>query len=434
MLNIVTMYCIVWCIALHVKDKIIVFANQHQTFHGLKFAPIMSLAMSRRIYLDAHATTPVDPAVVAAMLPFMNGLYGNPASEQHSSGREAALAVATARGRVAALIGAESEEIVFTGGATESNNLAIQGSVLIERAASCRVVTTACEHSSVLDPLHALSRHGLETEMLPVDQGGRVDPQALKEALRTKTTLVSLMAANNEVGTVHPISTLAVLTRDQNVLFHCDAAQAVGHIPVDVKLWSVDFLSLSAHKFYGPKGMGALFVRGGVAGSSLRPILHGGGQEDGLRAGTLNVPGIVGLGEACRLAAMRMQDDGRRVASLRDRLQAHLLTRIDGASVNGDQEARLPHNLNISLPGVDGRALARALAGIAISTGAACTAAQDKPSHVLLAMGLSPQRARGTLRFGLTRHTTAAEVDEAADAVVSAAIRLRDGGAGPPAA
>ncbi len=364
--------------------------------------------MSRRIYLDAHATTPVDPAVVAAMLPFMNGFYGNPAGEQHLFGREAAQAVATARAHVAKLIGAESEEIIFTGSATESNNLAIQGSVMPERASSSRVVTTACEHSSVLDPIHVLSRHGAEMEILPVDNRGRVAPQDLKEALHTKTTLISLMAANNEVGTLHPISTLAALADEQNVLFHCDAAQAVGHIPVDVKQWGVDFLSLSAHKFYGPKGMGALYLRGGVAGSSLRPILHGGGHEDGLRAGTLNVPGIVGLGEACRLAAARLQADSRRVAPLRNRLQTHLLNRFEGAMVNGDLEARLPHNLSISLPGVDGRALAEALDGIAVSTGAACAAAQDKPSNVLLALGLSPDRVLGTLRFGLTRNTTAA--------------------------
>jgi len=381
--------------------------------------------MSRRIYLDAHATTPVDAEVVAAMLPFMNGFFGNPAGGQHIFGREAAAAVAHARAQVAGLIGAGSCEIIFTSGATESNNMAIQGSVIPERAASCRVVTAASEHISVLDPVRALSRLGADIETLPVDRRGRVNPQVLKAALREPTTLVSLMAANNEVGTLHPIATLAAMARAQNALVHCDAAQAVGHIPVDVKRWDVDFLSLSAHKFYGPKGVGALYVRGGVAGSSLRPVLHGGGHEDGLRAGTLNVPGIVGLGEACRLAAGRLKDDGRRVARLRDQLQRKLLEMIHGATVNGDQEARLPHNLNISLPGVDGRALAEALDGIAISTGAACTAAQEKPSHVLLAMGLSPEQALESLRFGLTRHTTAAEVDEAADAVVRAADRLR---------
>jgi len=381
--------------------------------------------MPRRIYLDAHATTPVDPAVVTAMLPFMNDFYGNPAGEQHIFGREAAQAVAIARTHVAEFIGAESEEIIFTGSATESNNLAIQGSVMPERTSSSRIVTCLTEHSSILDPIHTLSRRGAHIEILPVDSGGRVAPQALREALRTRTTLVSLMAANNEVGTLHAIPTLAAIAREQNVLFHCDAAQAVGHIPVDVKKWDVDLLSLSAHKFYGPKGMGALYVRGGVAGSSLRPILHGGGHEDGLRAGTLNVPGIVGLGEACRLAASRLHVDSRRMASLRDRLQSQLLDRIEGATVNGDQEARLPHNLNISLPGTNGRALAEALDGIAVSTGAACAAGQDKPSHVLLAMGLSPDRALGTLRFGLTRHTTAAEIDEVAAAVVRVATQLR---------
>ncbi len=376
------------------------------------------LKMPRRIYLDAHATTPADPGVVAAMLPFMNGCFANPASETHDAGRQAAAAVARARRQVADLIGAAPEEVFFTSGATESNNLAIQGSLPDTRPTGARALTLATEHSAVLDPLHALQRHGTQVTVMEVTAQGHADPAAWEQQCARQPQLVSVMLANNEVGTIHPVSALARVARRHGAMVHCDGAQAVGHIPVDTGSLGVDLLSFSAHKFYGPKGVGALYVRGGIAGSALRPLLLGGGQEEGLRSGTLNVPGIVGMGRACRLAAVRMAGDMPRLQELRDRLEAALMAAIPGARVNGDRESRLPHNLSLTLPGVDAARLAAALPSVELSTGAACAARPGKPSHVLAALGLTASESAATLRFGLTRHLGEAEIDEAADQVL----------------
>jgi cysteine desulfurase len=381
--------------------------------------------MPRRLYLDAHATTPADPEVVAAMLPFFNGMPGNPASPHHIFGRDAATAVQQAREQVARLIGASAPEILFTSGATESNNLVIQGAATRSLAGGAQLITAATEHSSVLDPCQAMARRGAHLSVLPVDGAGHLSSAALEQALTTPTGLVTLMAANNEIGTLHAMPEIAALTRSREILLHTDAAQAVGLIPVDVEAWGVDFLSLSGHKFYGPKGAGALYVRGGTAGAEITPVVHGGGQEDGLRPGTMNVPAIVGLGEACRLAESRLAVDGPRLAMLRDRLQARLLAGLDGVTVNGDEDSRLPHNLNITIPGIDGRCLAAEVDHLALSTGSACASALPKPSHVLLALGLSREAADSSIRFGLLRSTQPGEIDEAADRVISAVERIR---------
>lgn len=382
--------------------------------------------MSRRIYLDAHATTPADPEVVAAMLPFMNGIFANPSSTQHAGGRDAAAAVAMARSQVADLIGASPEEIVFTSGATESNNLAIHGSVPGWGSHPGQVVTAATEHSAVLDPVHALARYGHRVDVLPVSRDGMLRPEELAGVLQENILMTSVMAANNEVGTLQPVAALAAVAHDAGAIVHCDAAQAVGHIPVDTGTLGVDLLSFSAHKFYGPKGVGALYVRGGMAGSALRPLVYGGGHEDGLRAGTLNVPAIIGMGLACKLAARRMHEDAQRLSRLRDALQETLLEQVEGATVNGAATARLPHNLNITLPGVDAGRLAASLQNVEVTTGAACAAGAGRPSHVLSALGLSPAAAASTLRFGLTRHCSQRDIQEAAAEVTAAWRRLRE--------
>ena len=381
--------------------------------------------MPRRLYLDAHATTPADPEVVAAMLPFFNGMHGNPASPHHIQGSEVAAAVHKARESVARLIGASAHEILFTSGTTESNNLVIQGAAAHSLTAGAQVVTAATEHSSVIDPCQAMARRGAQLCILPVDECGRLQSTDLEESLAVPTGLVTLMAANNEVGTLHSMPEIAALTGPRRVLLHTDAAQAVGHIPVDVEAWGVDFLSLSGHKFYGPKGAGALYIRGGTSGAELTPVLHGGGQEDGLRPGTLNVPAIVGLGKACRLAEGRLATDAPRLAILRDRLQGRLAAGLEGVVVNGAEDARLPHNLNIPIPGVHGSRLATEVEHLALSTGSACASALTKPSHVLLALGLSREAADCSIRFGLLRNAQASEIDEAADRVISAVNRVR---------
>jgi cysteine desulfurase len=381
--------------------------------------------MSRRLYLDAHATTPADPQVVAAMLPFFNGTHGNPASHHHLYGEEAGVAVQEARNHVARLIGASAQEILFTSGATESNNMVIQGVAVTAMTSGAQLVTAATEHSSVLDPCQAVARRGASLKILPVDRDGHLLTGELEEATTGATGLVTLMAANNEIGTLHSLADIGRVARSQGFLLHTDAAQAVGHIPVDVSAWGVDFLSLSGHKFYGPKGAGALFIRGGTAGAPLTPVIHGGGQEDGLRPGTLNVPAIVGLGEASRLARQRLSHDGQHLTALRDRLQSRLLHELASARVNGDQKARLPHNLSITIPGINGSHLATEVKRLAMSTGSACASALPKPSHVLLALGMNREAAESTVRFGLVRSTRPEDIDDAAERIVAAAKTLR---------
>ena len=369
---------------------------------------------ARRIYLDHHATTPVDPAVVRAMLPYFGERYGNPSSRAHAFGQEAYAAVERAREQLAALIGAQADEIVFTSGATESDNLAVRGLARSASVSGRHLVISAIEHPAVLEPARSLERAGFEVTRVGVGPEGLVSVADVAAALRPDTVLVSVMAANNEVGTLQPVAEIGALCRERGIPFHSDAVQALGRVPVDVAAWSVDLLSLSAHKVYGPKGVGALYLRRGRRPRlKLEPQAEGGGQERGLRSGTLNVPGIVGFGEAARLAALALRSgEPERLRTLRDRLLAGLLTRIPGLQVNGALEPRLPGNTHVSIAGVEAETLILALGGgVALSSGAACAEASGKGSHVLRAMGLPDEQVFTSLRFGLGRYNTEAEVD-----------------------
>ncbi len=362
------------------------------------------------IYLDHHATTPVDRRVLEAMLPFFTERFGNASSRQHRFGWEANDAVERARKQVAALVGAGTKEIVFTSGATEANNLAIKGAAEATRDKGDHIVTVATEHKAVLDPCNRLEQRGWRVSVLPVGPDGLVDLRAVDKAVTGRTTLVSVMAAHNEIGVLQPIREIAAIAHAKGALVHTDAVQAAGKVPVDVEALDVDLLSMTAHKMYGPKGAGALFVRRGLQ-ANLTPQIDGGGQERGLRAGTLNVPGIVGFGAAAEIARAEMPGESKRLAALRDRLLDRLREVVEDVTVNGSLTARLPGNLNVSFARVDGEALLVSLEGVAVSSGAACTAAE--PSHVLLALGLSKESALASLRFGLGRWTTEAEIDEA---------------------
>jgi len=390
--------------------------------------------MPARIYLDHHATTPVDPGVLAAMLPFFTERFGNPSSRQHAFGQEAWAAVEEARAQVAGLVGAEPGDIVFTSGATESNNLALRGAARALAGAGRHVVTSAIEHPAVLEPLRTLEREGFTVTRVGVAADGLVDAGAVIEALRPDTFLVSLMAANNEVGTVQPVEEVGAACRERGIVFHCDAVQALGRLPVDVESWSADLVSLSAHKVYGPKGVGALYVR-----KARRPRLRlqaqneGGGQEKGLRSGTLNVPGIVGFGAAAARAARALQEgEAAAVGALRDRLRARLEARVDGVSVNGARAPRLSGNLHVSIERAEAETLILALGGrVALSSGAACAESEGKGSHVLRAMGLSDERIYTALRFGVGRYNTAAEIDDAVEALGEAVADARARAAAP---
>ncbi len=370
--------------------------------------------MRRPIYLDHHATTPVDPRVLEAMLPWFGPRFGNAASRTHRFGWEAEKAVELARRRIAELAGATPREIVFTSGATESNNLAIKGT------GARHIVTLSTEHRAVLDPLKRL---GCPAAILTPRADGRIDLDALRDAIRPDTGLVSIMAANNEIGTVQPLAEIGAICRERGVLFHCDAAQAFGKIPLDVEAAGIDLLSISAHKIYGPKGVGALYVRRRVR---LAPQIDGGGHEFGMRSGTLNVPGIVGFGEACAIAAAEMESDAARIGALRDRLQRMLEASAGGIRVNGSIEHRLPGNLNVSFCGVDAEALLMSMPELALSTGSACSSGAAEPSHVLRAIGLSEELARSAVRFGLGRFNSEGEIDYAAGRICEAVTRLRN--------
>jgi cysteine desulfurase len=374
------------------------------------------------IYLDHHATTPVDRRVLDAMLPFFSERFGNAASRQHRFGWEANDAVERARKQVAALIGSSTKEIVFTSGATEANNLAIKGTAEAARAKGDHIVTLATEHKAVLDPCKRLEERGWRVTVLPVQRDGLVDLSELENAVTDRTALVSVMAAHNEIGVLQPIREIAAVAHSKGALVHTDAVQAVGKVPVDVEDLGVDLLSMTAHKIYGPKGVGALFVRRRLP-VNLMPQIDGGGQERGLRSGTLNVPGIVGLGAAADIARAEMAVEAKRLAVLRDRLLERLRAVVVGVTVNGSLDARLPGNLNVSFPRVDGEALLVSLEGVAVSSGAACTAAE--PSHALLALGLPKDRALASLRFGLGRWTTEAEIDQAGQLVGEVVAQLR---------
>jgi cysteine desulfurase len=383
----------------------------------------------RCIYLDHHATTPVDPRVLDAMLPYFTARPGNAASRSHSFGWEASSAVERARGQIARLAGAEPRDIVFTSGATESNNLALQGATFAKGAAfaagapdgtRAHLVTMATEHKAVLDTVRHLEATGLRTTILPPEPDGRLDLDRLRAAILPETILVSVMCANNEIGALQPVAAIGAICRERGVLFHCDAAQAFGKIPIDVKADAIDLLSVSAHKMYGPKGIGALYVRRGV---KLAPQIYGGGHENGLRSGTLNVPGIVGFGAACELAADEMEPDALRIRALRDRL-CSLIQTVGGVRVNGGLEHRLPGNLNVSFAGVDGDALLTAIPEIAVSAGSACTSGSDA-SYVLEALGTPSEFRDCTVRFGIGRGNTAEEIDYAGARVCAAVAELR---------
>ncbi len=383
-------------------------------------------AVSRVVYLDNHATTPVDPRVLEAMLPYFSERFGNAASRSHRFGWQAEEAVETARGQIAALIGAQPRDVIFTSGATESDNLAIKGVVEFLAERGEHVITAVTEHNAVLDPCRALERAGrARLTVLPVDRTGQVDPDAVCAALTPRTVLISLMHANNEIGTLHPIATVGRIAKQAGVLFHCDAAQSVGKVPVDVEALGVDLLSLTAHKLYGPKGIGALWVRGRNPRVRLAAQMHGGGHERGMRSGTLNVPGIVGFGAACAIAAGEMGAEGARVARLRERLWRGLAARLEAITVHGHAEERLPGNLNVGFTGIDGDSLMAALPDVAVSSGSACTSATLEPSHVLRAVGLDDEAAHGAIRFGLGRFNTDADVDYAVERVAQEVTRLR---------
>jgi len=379
------------------------------------------------LYLDYHATTPVDPRVLADMLPYFSEQFGNPHSKQHAWGWEARDAVEAARAQVGALINAGAGEITFTSGATESSNLALRGAMDARRDVGNHVITVATEHKSVLDVCKQFGGRDCQVTVLGVSSDGLVDPDELKRALTPRTVLVSVMAANNEIGTLQPMAEIGAIVREHGALLHTDAAQAAGKIPLDVRAMNIDLLSLTAHKFYGPKGCGALFVRRMKPRLSLTPLVAGGGQEDGLRSGTLNVPGIVGLGRAAEICRQEMPEESARLAGLRDRLLQGLRERLQDVRVNGTLERRLPHNLHVSFDGVEGEALLMALGDLAVSTGSACSSGSQAPSHVLQAIGATSSRAGASIRFGLGRTTTPDEIDFAIDRVSTVVSALRSG-------
>jgi cysteine desulfurase len=381
--------------------------------------------MRRSVYLDCQATTPVDPRVLDAMLPYFRERFGNAASRGHRFGWEAEKAVDRARRQVAELAGADPREIVFTSGATESNNLALKGAAEACRGRGDRLVTVATEHRAVLDPLRHLQRTGWRLTVLDPGPDGRLDPDRLAAAIEPTTALASVMHANNEIGVVQPIAAIGALCRQHGVLFHCDAAQSFGKIPFDVDAAAVDLASVTAHKICGPKGVGALYVRRRERRVELAAQMDGGGHEAGMRSGTLNVPGIVGFGAACAIAAEEMAEESKRVARLRDRVLGRLSGALEGIAVNGSLESRLPGNLNVRFEGIDASTLVSALPDVAVSTGSACSSATPEPSHVLRAIGLSVAEARSSIRFGLGRFHNEDDIDFAAGRVIEEVTRLR---------
>lgn len=379
------------------------------------------------IYLDHHATTPVDERVLAAMLPYFTKHFGNASSRAHAHGRRALEGVDAARAQVADLIGATPQELVFTSGATESDNLAVLGTALGRAADGKHVVSVCTEHKAILDSLSALEERGWRVTRLPVGADGAVSMDRLEASLSNDTTLVSVMLSNNEVGVVQDLSAVAALTEPRGITLHCDAAQGLGYLPLSVQELPVDLVSMSAHKMYGPKGVGALYVRRSLQARGLpKPQMHGGGHQLGFRSGTLDVPGIVGMGVAAELMRKHGADEGVRLTGLRDDLEAQLLERLDEVRVNGSTTRRHPGNSNLSFGYVDGAALLLAVCETAsVSSGAACSSATPEPSYVLDAMGVDPDWAKASIRFGLGRSTTAEDVSRVADAVVAAVTKLR---------
>ncbi|MFK7820948.1 MAG: cysteine desulfurase family protein [Planctomycetaceae bacterium] len=376
------------------------------------------------VYLDNNATTPIDPQVLEAMLPFFTTHFANAASTSHSMGLDVSDAVENAREQIAHSIGASLREVIFTSGATESNNLAIKG-VLRRAGRGSHVIVNAAEHKAVLDPVARLRREGFEVTVLPVDENACVSIDSVSAAIRPNTVLVSAMFANNEVGSINPVAEIGSLCREQDVLFHCDAAQALGKVSFDLESLNVDLLSLSAHKVYGPKGVGVLYVRDREPAVPIEPLMHGGGHEDGLRSGTLPAPLIVGFGEAAALAARSGESDAQQVQSMRDALWLALTTAFDDLILNGDSKNRLAGTLNFSVPDVDGDVLLSNIEGIAVSSGSACTTAEPEPSHVLRAMGRSSDLARASLRVSFGRFNRPEDVDVAAAAITKAIEETR---------
>jgi cysteine desulfurase len=388
------------------------------------------------IYLDNHATTPMDPRVLEEMLPYFIEKFGNAASRNHCFGWAAEEAVETARERVAKLIGATTKEIVFTSGATESDNLAIKGAVAMYREEGDHIITAVTEHKAVLDTCKHLEKNGHRVTYLPVQKDGLIDLEDLQRALDgktrdgktqdDKTILVSIMSANNEIGVLQPIAEIGRLCRERGVIFHTDAAQSIGKMPINVDKQNIDLMSIAGHKLYGPKGVGALYVRNKNPRLRLSALLDGGGHERGMRSGTLNVPGIVGLGKACAIAQEEMLKESCHLAGKRNRLRDRIMSRLDEVTINGSMEHRLAGNLNLSFAHVDGEALMMALNDIALSSGSACTTAAIEPSHVLRAIGVSDDLAHSSIRFGIGRFNTDAEVDYVADRIVETITQLRE--------
>src|ERR1700683_509371 len=378
------------------------------------------------IYMDDHATTAMDPRVLEAMIPYFTAKFGNAASRNHSFGWEAEQAANHAREQIAKLIGATAKEIIFTSGATESNNLAIKGIAEMYRERGNHIITQVTEHKAVLDTCKRLEKYGYRVTYLPVKADGLIDLEDLKRAMDDKTILVSIMAANNEIGVLQPIREIGKVFHEQGVIFHTDATQAIGKVPVDVNKQNIDLMSISAHKMYGPKGVGALYVRRKNPRVQISAIIDGGGHERGMRSGTLNVPGIVGLGKACAIALEEMAQESCKLAGMRNRLRDKIMGRLDEVYINGSLGDRLAHNLNISFAYVEGESLLMGINDIAVSSGSACTSATLEPSYVLKALGTGDDLAHSSIRFGLGRFNTEAEVDYVAAKVIDVVKKLRD--------
>ena len=378
------------------------------------------------IYMDYHATTPVDPRVLDAMLPYFTSAFGNAASRNHPFGWEAEEAVEKARKLVAELIGANAKEIVFTSGATESDNLAIKGAAAMYREKGNHLITCVTEHKAVIDTCKRLEKEGYRVTYLPVEKDGRISLDALKAAITDKTILITIMAANNEIGVLQPVAEIGAIAKEKGILFHTDAVQAAGKVPFNVNELKVDMASLSAHKMYGPKGVGALYVRRRNPRVLLAPLIDGGGHERGMRSGTLNVTGIVGFGKAAELCRQEMAAETERLRTLRDRLNDKLHEQLDELYINGSMTHRLPHSLNISFAYVEGESLLMGINDVAVSSGSACTSASLEPSYVLKALGAGDDLAHSSIRFGLGRWTTEEEVDYVADKLTQVVSRLRD--------
>ena len=384
------------------------------------------MAVKLPIYMDNHATTPMDPRVLQAMLPYFTEKFGNAASRNHSFGWAGEEAVETARQQIASLINATAKEIIFTSGATESDNLMIKGVAEMYREKGNHIITQAIEHKAVLDTCKRLEKNGYEVTYLPVQKDGRVNPEDVRKAIKPTTILITVMYANNEIGVINPIAEIGKIAKERGIIFAVDGVQAVGKVPVDVIKDNVDLLAISGHKLYGPKGVGALYVRRRNPRVQLSAIIDGGGHERGMRSGTLNVTGIVGLGKACELCQQEMAEEGARLGKLRDRLKAGLEAKLDEVYINGSVEHRLPNNLNMSFAYVEGESLLMGINDVAVSSGSACTSATLEPSYVLKALGVGEDLAHTSIRFGLGRFTTEEEVDYVIDKMVQVVTKLRE--------